>query len=230
MSLRLISLLLAVCAIAAAPVAASAHDGGRGGGREMRPGAGLDVSKRVITRIRRSERALDRAEERIDDGENARAIAQLTASRRHLASALKTAQKRDDDSLEAVGRAQHNAIVTVAGLFDGVTDGDVVSALDATLDAAVAGRSTADGEDAADEREAIADALADDELTGTAKQSLQDADAAIAATPAATAADDSGAGGPGEGDRPRRRGDCPDREGDDGAGFPSGDQPPARDI
>src|SRR5687767_9253768 len=96
-----------LCAVAALPAMAAA-EGPRGGDREARERG--DVSSRVATRVRRSMRALDRAEERIDDGENAKAIAQLKASRRYLAAALKAAQKRDDDSLEAVGRAQHRTI------------------------------------------------------------------------------------------------------------------------
>jgi hypothetical protein len=77
--------------------------------------------------------------------------------------------------------------------------------------------------DVADEREAIAEALADDELTDAAKQSLTDADTALKATEtaakaeaAATAASD-GAGTPGE------DGDCP--RGGDGDRRPRGAQP-----
>ena len=220
--IRLMSLpALAVCALMAIPAIASA-DGPRGGGEREARGGG-DVSSRVATRIRRSVRALDRAEERIDDGENARAIAQLKASRRYLAAALKAAQKRDDDSLEAVGRAQHRTIETVVGLFDGVTDADVVAALDATLDAAIAGRVAAPADAIADEREAIADALADDELTDGARASLTDADGALQATTTAVA-DEEGADYPGgEGDGPPRRdGRCRDRGGDD---HPSGPGP-----
>ena len=220
---RLTSLLvLALCALAALPALAAA-DGRRGGDREARGFGGGDVSSRVASRLRRADRALDRAEERVDDGETAKAIAQLKANRRALSLALTSALKRDDDSLEAVMHAQHKTIATVTGLFDGVTDGDLVSALDATLDAAIAGRDKAvaaseddggvDG-DVADEREAIAEALADDELTDAAKTSLGDADTALQAT--ATAAEASGAsetedaGAPGgPGGRGGRGGDCP---------------------
>jgi hypothetical protein len=213
---RIRTLLVALCALVAVPATASAA-GPRGGDREFRGGGG-DVSSTVAKRIRRAERALDRAEERVDDGETAKAIAQLKASRRYLASASKAAERRDDDSLGAVARAQHHAIVTVAGLFDGVTDGDLVSALDATLDVAVAGRSTADAGDVADEREAIADALADDELTDGARASLTDADAALQATPTTVSEDDAGPAGAGE-----RDGRCRDRR--DGDDAPSGSGP-----
>ena len=215
--IRLMSLPAALCVLAAIPAMASAQGPRGGGDREAR--AGGDVSSRVATRLRRSAKALDRAEERIDDGENAKAVAQLRASRRYLAAALKAARKRDDDSLDAVGHAQHRTIETVAGLFDGVTDAEVVDALDVTLDAAIAGRTSADGEDVADEREAIADALADDELTDAAKASLDDADAALQATNTTVAADEGGpAGEDGERDGRCRR----DRGGEDDASSDPG--------
>jgi hypothetical protein len=202
-------LAVAMSAVLALPALASA-EGRRGGEREARGGG--DVSSRVASRIRRAERALDRAEERVDDGENAKAIAQLKANRRYLASAVKAAP-----GSRSVARAQHHTITSVVGLFDGVTDADLVSALDATLDAAVAGRSTGDADDLADEVEAIDGALANDELTDAGKASLNDAKAAISAT-TTNAAD--GADYPGGGSGGDRDGHCRDRGGDDGANYP----------
>ena len=146
MTSRTLGLLaVALCALLALPAMASADGGRHGGGdRTARGGdGGGAVSSRVASRLRRAERALDRAEERVDDGENAKAISQLSANRRYLAAALKSSLKRTDGSLRAVTRAQHHTVSGVVGLFDGVTDAALVSALEETLDAAIAGRDQA---------------------------------------------------------------------------------------
>ena len=82
-----------------------------------------------------------------------------------------------------------------------------------------------------DERDAIAEALADDTLTDDARRALTEADSALQATAAAaedTSAATTDADYPGDGERGGRRGrgDCPDRDGSGadhpGAGAPSG--------
>jgi hypothetical protein len=243
---RWLALLAALCVVAALPAVASAHGSGRGGDGPRGDGAGArlgNVPSRVASRIRRADRATGLAEERADDGETAKAASQLKAARRNLASALKSSKKKIGSdsgpaSLNAVAGAQHRAIDAAAGLFDGQTDGDLVSAIDATLDAAIAGRDDAlaaivaldDGsayarvvdhivKDVADEREAIAEALSDDELTDAAKQSLTDADTALAATETAAKAEaaattTTGSNYPADAAAGDDHGDCPGGHGD----------------
>src|SRR5829696_8454886 len=108
-------------------------------------GAGADVPSRIQSRLRRAERALSRLEGRVDDGDGSGAASAASSVQRNLAGALKSAERRADTdsgpaSLGAVAAAQHAAVVQVAGLFDGVTDNTVISALEATMDGAISGR------------------------------------------------------------------------------------------
>jgi len=107
--------------------------------------AGADVPSRIQSRLRRAERALSRLEDRVDDGDGSGAASAASSVQRNLAGALKSAKRRADidsgpASLGAVADAQHAAVVQVAGLFDGVTDNAVISALEATMDGAISGR------------------------------------------------------------------------------------------
>ena len=189
---------------------AVAHPGGDGGGGHHRGGHGgryADVPARIANRLRRAESALSRAEEKADDGDSAGAVASLTAARRNLASAAKSAKKRagqDDgpDSMAAVASVQHDVVDETSQLFDGL-DGSVVDALATTLKSALDGRddivASATGEDyyelyesvdsdAGDEGDAIAEALSDDELTSAAKSALTDAATQLKATQTKAAA------------------------------------------
>jgi hypothetical protein len=195
-----------------APSALARGGHGGPGDREARAGGfdRRDVPSRVSSRLKRASRALDRAEERVDDGETAGAIASLSAVRKNLASAQKSGNKRISSSSDhgpaaawALTSAQHRIVDATAALFDGVTDPALVDAIEETLDAALGGRDTtvdaigalpaADQEDyesvleridAAidDEVEAIDEALADDTLTPEATAALNDAKAQAQAT------------------------------------------------
>ena len=186
--------------------AQSAERGGPQGARFDR----RDVPSRVASRLKRASRALDRAEERVDDGETAGAISSLSAVRKNLASAQKSGNRRIGSNADngpaaawALTSAQHKIVDATAALFDGVTEAGLVSAIEETLDAALNGRdATVDAIgalpasdqaryegvleriDAAvdDEVEAIDEALADDTLTPEATAALNDAKTQAQAT------------------------------------------------
>ena len=216
----LIGLAAAASLALAGPAAAERPhgDGPRGGPAAFEERGDFEVRlpSRVADRIRRAMRALNRADERIDDGETAKAVAQLAAVRKHLASAQKSAARRADQpagpiSFDALTRAQHRAVLELASDFDGVTDGDLVDAIAQTLDAVLDGRDTAidtiksraggDGETAeeyawvaegireslGEELEAINEALEDDTLTDAARSALEAAKAQIEAQQASLA-------------------------------------------
>jgi hypothetical protein len=169
-----------------------------------------DVPSRVSSRLKRAARSLDRAEERVDDGETAGAISSLSSVRKNLASAQKSGNKRVSSNADngpaaawALTNAQHKVVDATAALFDGVTDPALAGAIEETLDAALTGRdATVDAiaalpvadqedyyavlegvdEDVDDEVEAIDEALSDDTLTSEATAALSDAKTQAQAT------------------------------------------------
>ena len=245
---KIVVLAVLVCGLVwAAPAAANGGHHGRDGRSAERGDRGGNVPSRVADRVRRAERALERAEERADDGETAGAVSSLASARRNLAAALRSAKRRvtagnetGPAAIRAVVRAQHHAVESTAGLFDGA-EGELVDALEQTLDAAIAGRDEAIAaiaalpeddrddyafvvrsidEDAGDEIEAIDEALEDDTLTPAARQALTEARAALeagrtSAQPLVSAAQDDGATADVDDDGSARRGGrgC-DRDGD----------------
>ena len=215
MKTKALTLAVVVASLAllapSASLARGGHHGPRGDDRDARAAFGReDVPSRVSSRLKRASRSLDRAEERVDDGETAGAIASLSSVRKNLASAQKAGNKRIAANAEsgpasawALTNAQHKIVDATAALFDGVTDPGLVSAIEETLDAALSGRDAtidaiaalpaADQEDyhgvlervdAAidDEVEAIDEALADDTLTPEAPAALNDAKTQAQAT------------------------------------------------
>jgi hypothetical protein len=187
--------------VAAAPAAAQGgHHGQRAG----------KASKRVATKVRRAERALDRASGYVDDGNNSGATKALAAVDRNLALALKAAQRRMDagatngpGSASAVARAEDDVISEVSGLFDGPVDSSLEGPLNDTLNGAIDGRDvlvasiaalSADDQanyarvldqidsDVADEIDGIDEALTDDDLSDAAKADLQAARDKLTAT------------------------------------------------
>ncbi|HEX8051839.1 MAG TPA: hypothetical protein VF517_02535 [Thermoleophilaceae bacterium] len=209
--LMLAVLVASFALLAPSALARGGHHGGPGE-RDAR-GAAIDrqdVPSRVSSRLKRASRALDKAEERVDDGETAGAISSLSAVRKNLASAQKSGNKRvtanaDDGpaSAWALTNAQHKIVDATAALFDGVTETTLVSEIEETLDAALTGRdATVDAigalpvadqqayrhvlegidEEIDDEVEAIDEALSDDTLTPEATTALNDAKAQAQAT------------------------------------------------
>ena len=215
MKLR-ITMLLAVLALglaAAGPVSARGGDGDR-----PYAGSGFDrsdVPARVASRVKRANRALDRAEDYADDSNASSAASALGAVRRNLAAALKTANRKIGAGSEkgpgaafAVASAQDKVIDGTVALFDGADDA-LVSEIAQTLDAAITGRDdlvaaigalSADDqqdyyevlsridEDVTDEIESIDDALADDTLSADAQAALQSAREKLVASQSAVQA------------------------------------------
>jgi hypothetical protein len=203
---------LAAALALALPGAAQATGGDhRERGDRFRGGG--DVPSRVADPLRGAARALERAEERIDDDENDRAVTALASVRKNLGAAVRAAKRRvsgdtGPDSVDAVVRAQHRVVLKTANLFDG-EDGAVVDALASTLDAALDGRDDllgavgdADGygfvfegvvEDTQDETADLGEVKEDDTLTSEAEAAIDAALAQIAAT--GTAASARAAGG-----------------------------------
>lgn len=190
---------------------ALAHDvGGHGpGDRRSASSTRSTVPSRVTNRLSRASAALRRAEERIDDGDAAKAVAQLAAVRRALSSASRSGLKHvvaGDDAGPATAGAllgvEHDIAAGAVDNFDG-QDGDAVDALATTLDRALDARDEAvaaisalsesdQGEysdvldstskDLADELDAIDEALSDDTLTSGAKSALGGARTKVTAT------------------------------------------------
>ncbi|MDA0180223.1 hypothetical protein OJ997_07950 [Solirubrobacter phytolaccae] len=192
------------------------------------------ATTRVDAKLKTVERALDRATDRVADGEAA--ATQLTSVRRNVASAQKTAlRKADVASLSAVARAQGRVVSATVGAFDGAT-GDNVTGLATTLKAALDGRdaivAAAAGKtelarvvaqinrDAAGDAEDIADALADDELTDEARAALTAAATQVAATVTATGGTDTTTPTTPAADGDRE--DCPEGEGREAGAEPAG--------
>src|SRR4051794_12755186 len=183
---------LAAGLVAAVPAPALAHGGGSGD-----HGRYADVPSRIATKLKKAQKALDRAQERADDGNADGAISQLAAVRRNLASAEKAAVKRmiadsetGPDAGAAVAAVESDVVNASAGAFDGVTSDALVDALDKPLAAAIKGRDgvaaavtalDADNQgghydaidqvdgDTADEVDFLTGAISDDELTAAAK-------------------------------------------------------------
>jgi hypothetical protein len=191
--------------VAAVPAAARAGPGLHGGGD--RAGASFDrsaVPSRIASRIKRADRALDRASAAVDDGNATGAASALKAVRTNLAAAEKSAKRRagtdnGSDAFYVVVTEENKVIEEIASLYDGADDA-TVAALTETLNAAIDGRDgliaaiPADSQsdysfvydrvngDTADELDAIDEALADDTLSDNAKADLNAARAKIAAT------------------------------------------------
>jgi hypothetical protein len=103
------------------------------------------VPSRVRVRVNRVNRSLERAAEKLDDGDNTAGIAALKAVERNVASAWKAAKRRATDSsgpaaVAAVAGAQHQVVIEVAALYDGVTENTVIDGLSAAAKAALDGR------------------------------------------------------------------------------------------
>jgi hypothetical protein len=196
--------------VAAGPAGAQGPGGHHGHGAHAGRGGG-DVPSRVAKRVKRAERALDRASGYADDGNDTAAASSLGGVRKNLAAALKAANKRvaaaadnGPDAAGAVARAQHDVITEVSGLFDGADA--LVGDLDTTLNAAIDGRdslvagigalSTDDQQDyvdvleridsdVTDEIDGIDEALSDDTLSAAAKDDLTAARAKLVTTQSA---------------------------------------------
>ena len=220
--------------VAAAPAGAQQGDHHRG--HHAGPGGG-DVPTRVAKRVKRAERALDRASGYADDGNEAAAASALNGVDKNLAAALKAANKRvasaadnGPDAAGAVAGAQHDVITEVSGLFDGADA--LVDDLNDTLNGAIDGRdslvaaiaalSAEDQQDyvdvlsridsdVTDEIEGIDEALSDDTLTDEAKADLNAARDKLTATQTAVqgllSGLDTSASESGD-DGPGDRGDC----------------------
>lgn len=202
-----------IALLAAGPAVA---DGGHRGhhGDDSAQASGK-VPSRVKQRLARTAKAIDRADERIDDGEGAKAVSQLGAAKRALASAQKSGLKQivagDADgpaTAAALIAAHHDIVSTLVNDFDGQTApvdaalADVlklaVDGRDAVINAVKAlppaeqaayGRALAGAADGlADELASIAEALTDDTLSDPAKAALTEAQTKITASAAAVQA------------------------------------------
>lgn len=168
-----------------------------------------DVPSRVANRLKRAEKALDRATGYADDGNDASAESALGGVRKNLAAAQKVTNKKiaagaanAPDAAAAVASVQHDVISETVDLFDGA-DGALVDAVDQTLNAGIDGRdgtvasiaalSTADQQDyvdvlesidsdVTDELDSVDGALADDTLTSDAQADLTAAREKLVAT------------------------------------------------
>src|SRR3954462_15011940 len=111
--------------VAAGPAAAQPGGHHHGHGADAGRGGG-DVPSRGAKRVKRGERALDRASGYADDGNDTAAAASLGGVRKNLAAAVKAVGKRvaaatdnGPDAAGAVARTDDDVITDVSGLFDG---------------------------------------------------------------------------------------------------------------
>ena len=212
---RTIGLMALSLGLVAAGPAGAQPGGHHGHGHGANAGrGGGDVPSRVAKRVKRAEKALDRASGYADDGNDTAAVSSLGGVRRNLAAAVKSAGKRvaaaadnGPDAAGAVARAQHEVIGEVSGLFDGADA--LVGPLDTTLNAAIDGRDSlvaaigalpADDQqdyagvldridsDVTEEIDGIDEALSDDTLSGEARDDLTAARAKLEATQTAVRA------------------------------------------
>jgi hypothetical protein len=218
---------LGLASVAAALLIAAPAGAHRGGGFHAgaRAGGAVRVSAKapssITTRTARATRALQRAEDKADDGDTTGAATSLKSVRTNLAAALRSAKThavsgdaKGPAGAQAVLAAEDATVNSTAGLFDGA-DSDLVDATATTLEAALDGRdqliaaigALSDDDTAAygrvldrlagnlaDEAGAIAETLAGDTLTSAAKTALNAAaDQIKAQTDAVTAL---GAGAP----------------------------------
>src|SRR4051812_4141911 len=193
--------------VAAGPAAAQPAGHHHGHGADAGRGGG-DVPSRVAKRVKRAERALDRASGYADDGNDTAAASSLGAVRKNLAAATKAAGKRvaaaadnGPDAAGAVARTDDDVITDVSGLFDGADA--LVGDINTTLNGAIDGRDSLVGaigalsaddqqdyvdvleridSDVSDEIDGIDEALSDDTLTNEAKDDLTAARAKLVAT------------------------------------------------
>jgi hypothetical protein len=145
-----IGALAAVLALAlAAPAAAqsgtsgSQSTGSSGTGTATAPTG--SVPSRVESRLARADRSLQRAEDAIDDGDNAKGVTALKSVQRNLSAAERAAKRyatgtNGPAAFAAVEDATHSAVGDLVDLFDGVTDSDTVNQIGATLKSALDGR------------------------------------------------------------------------------------------
>lgn len=230
-------------ALAMAAPAAAHHRGGDDGMK-----AGGKAPSRVVSKARSALKAIDRADERLNDNETAKAVSQLAAARRSLASAQKTTiRKLSADNGPAAASvlfaAQGKAASELSGLFDEQTGEAVdalaqtlgyvvdqrdalvaaISALDDTAEAKYAGVMSRAANGIGDEIGDYDDALADDTLTDAAKTAITNAKTKATATKAAlearaTALGSSSSNGSDDRPCPGGRGGRGDRFGDDDGG------------
>jgi hypothetical protein len=198
----------------------------------------------VAKRVKRAERALDRASGYADDGNDASAGSALNAVDKNLAAALKAASKRvaaaadnGPDAAGVVASAQHDVITEVSGLFDGADAlvDDLSDSLNGAIDgrdslvAAIAALSADDQQDyvdvldeidgdVTDEIEGIDEALSDDTLSGDAEADLTAAREKLVATQTAVQGLLSGLDtSASSADDESGRGDCGGRRGSRGS-------------
>lgn len=194
----------------AATLAVAAPAGATGWDHHEKRHADGKAPARVVQKSKAALKAIDRAGERLDDNETAKAVSQLAAARRHLASAQRTAVRKLGGEqgpaaaaklFGAQGRAAHH----LAGMFD-EQNGEAVTALAQTLGFVVDRRDALvaaivaldDGTEARyaglmgavagaldKEIESYDDALTDDTLTEAARTAITDAKTKATATKAA---------------------------------------------
>jgi hypothetical protein len=186
--MRAVPLSLALALALVAPAAAATTDG-RTGARSAQAAPPDDapvLPSRVAAPIRRAQRALDNAEQHIDEGEYKQSAVSLRAVRSNMYRADRAARRQlaappadpeaettaGPDSVMAVLDLQHNITVAVAGLFDtnskGVVDAlslatfRTLNARDKLLDTVIALDPEGDGAPFADTMPDTLDAYTDE--------------------------------------------------------------------
>ncbi len=221
--------LLRTCAAGAAVAAVALPSSAAFGAGHGDPGT--SGSSRVKHSVKRVYRALDRATDAIDDGDDATAITKLGVVDTNLAKALKRAKTAG--SYGTVAKAADEVATTTADALDGASQ-TLSDALVTSLDGALDDRDTIVtavdeqrvltriANDSGDEAEAFTEGVAEDDLVASAKSAetaaaaLATATQTAATTKAGTSTDDSGQGTlPGNGD-------CPQGGGGHGHGGPHG--------
>jgi len=206
---RSLALLALMCGLIWAAPATAGHGHRAQGHPDLEAGGEGDVPSRIAKRLARAERALGRAEDKVDDEDATGAAKTLRSVRKNLGAALKSARRRvtsgneyGPDSIGAVFDTQHEVIETTSGLFDGA-DGEIVDSISDALNAGIEGRDSGIAaiaalseddradydwvlesvlDDVTSEIEAIDEALADDTLTDEGRAALEQAKTKLEAT------------------------------------------------
>lgn len=139
--------LVGALALSTPALAGPGHHHGRGGDAASTAQLDRSVPSRISASLGRAERALARVEERLDDGEVAKAVTSINAAHANLATAQRSARRtvaaagaKGPASAWAVLNAEDETIGETVGLLSGVSDDTAVTELAELLAAQTSGR------------------------------------------------------------------------------------------
>lgn len=139
--------MVGALALSTPALASPGHHAGAGGDAPSVAQLDRSVPSRIATSIKRADRALARVEERLDDGEVAKAVSAIDAAQSGLATAQRSARRtvaangaKGPAAAWAVLDAEDETIAEAVSLLGGVSDDTAVTELAELLAAQTSGR------------------------------------------------------------------------------------------